>query len=91
MGRLASIKLIQDAGLPYEFRTTCVKPFISPQMMERICKWINGAMLYALQRFNPKTVLCPEFFKHPHTGMDDTEMGVLKSIAEQKVKKCIVR
>jgi len=88
---LASIKLIQDAGLPYEFRTTCVTPFISPQIMERICRWIDGAMLYALQRFNPKTILCPEFFKDTQAGMDDTEMGILKSIADQKVKKCIIR
>ena len=88
---LASIKLIQMAGLPYEFRTTCVKPFISPQIMERISRWIDGAMLYALQRFNPKTVLCPEFFQDVEASMDDAELEVLKSIADQNVKTCIIR
>jgi len=80
-----------NSALPYEFRTTCVKPIVDAEAVEKIAKTIEGSMLYALQRFNNSDVLHPEFFQEGNANYDDDELMTLKSIAEPWVKKCIVR
>ena len=88
---LSSIQIIMNSGLPYEFRTTCVKPILDADDVENIAKTIEGSMLYALQRFNNSNVLHPEFFQERNATYDDDELMTLKSIAEPWVEKCIVR
>ena len=88
----SSIKMIMGSGVDYEFRTTCVKPFVDPQSIENIAEIISGADLYALQGFHGTGgVLHPEFFRGIEPGYDHDAMMVLKSIAAPYVKKCIVR
>ena len=58
---LESIRLIMDSSVPYEFKTTCIKPLIDNTIMETIIGLIQGARRYAIQRFNGKDVLNPEF------------------------------
>ncbi len=88
---LSSIQIIMESSLPYEFRTTCVKPIVGERDIESIAEIIQGAMLWTLQRFHHKEVLHPEFF--PETGADyeEKELIYLKSIAEPWVKACVVR
>lgn len=88
---LDSIHIVKGSGIPHEFRTTCVKPFVDRQTVGHISRLIDGSMLYALQRFNPKTVLHPDFFSETERGIDEDEMMILKAIAEKRVLKCIVR
>ena len=88
---LSSIRTIMNSALPYEFRTTCVKPIVDAGVVENIAKTIKGATLYALQRFNNNGVLHPEFFKEGNGTYDDDELIALKSIAEPWVTQCIVR
>lgn len=88
---LTSIELIKDSGLPYEFRTTCVKPFVSEKIVARIARLIDGAMLYALQQFNTETVLYPEFFQDIDGNCNRREMMAFKTIADPYVQRCIVR
>jgi pyruvate formate lyase activating enzyme len=88
---LSSIQIIMNSALPYEFRTTCVKPIVDAEAVGNIVKTIKGSMLYALQRFNNSDVLHPEFFKEGNATYDDDELMTLKSIAEPWVKKCIAR
>jgi pyruvate formate lyase activating enzyme len=88
---LASIQVIMNSTLSYEFRTTCVKPIINADAIANIAKFIRGAMLYALQRFYKTTVLHPEFFRDRHVVFDEDELNALKSLAEPWVKTCIVR
>ena len=88
---LSSIKIIMNSALPYEFRTTCVKPIVGAGTVEIIAKIIKGAMLYALQRFNHTEVLHPEFFKDARNLYNDDELKTLKVLAAPWVKKCIVR
>lgn len=60
---ISSIELLLTGDIPYEFRTTCVAPFISLPIIKRIGHWIRGAQRYFLQPFRPDTVLSPDFFK----------------------------
>lgn len=86
-----SIEIIMGSGIDYEFRTTCVKPFVSPKTIEDIARVIRGADLYALQGFHRTAILDPEFFWGIEPAYDDDTMMVLKSIAAPYVKKCIIR
>ena len=88
---LSSIQVIMNSTLPYEFRTTCVKPIVIAETIENIAKIIKGAMLYVLQRFYNTNVLHPEFFQKVQAAYDEDELITLKSLAEPWVKKCIVR
>ena len=88
---LSSIQVIMNSALPYEFRTTCVKPIVAACTIKSIAKVIQGSMLYVLQRFNNTEVLHPEFFRKAQEAYDEDELFNLKSLAEPLVKKCIVR
>ena len=87
----ASIQIIMDSSLPYEFRTTCVKPLVDRRVIEHLAKIVSGANLYVLQRFNNTRILHPEFFKEAEPGYDMDELMFMKSMAESWVQKCIVR
>jgi pyruvate formate lyase activating enzyme len=87
----SSIQMIMKSSLAYEFRTTCVKPIVNAHVIKDIVKTIEGAMLYALQRFNNTEILHPEFFQGTQAGYDEDELLHLKSIAEPWVNRCIVR
>lgn len=88
---LASIRVLMESTLDYEFRTTCVRPLVNRHIMENIATAIRGARLYALQRFHNSRVLHPEFFTETGSGYGEEEMGHLKSIVEPWVQKCILR
>lgn len=85
----ASIKLVMNGRVPYEFRTTCVAPFISPAVMPRIGRRLKGARKYFLQPFRPDTVLLPDFFKNTATAACDLEG--LRSAVSALVPACRVR
>ena len=46
-----SISILTSGSIPYEFRTTVVKEFHTPQDIEDMTKWISGAERYYLQSF----------------------------------------
>ena len=88
---LSSIRIIMESTMDYEFRTTCVRPFVNSRIMGNIVKNIKGAMLYALQYFQNTGVLHPECFPGKCSGHKEKELIELKSIAEPWVKRCIIR
>jgi pyruvate formate lyase activating enzyme len=89
---LSSIQIIMQSAIPYEFRTTCLRPLVNETSIKSILHCIKGAMLYALQRFQKNIlVLDPEFCQENACQYDDIELMHLKSVAEPFVKKCIVR
>ena len=47
----ASMRLLTDSGIEYEFRTTVVKEFHTIDDIEAVAKWISGAKRYFLQAF----------------------------------------
>jgi len=88
---LASIRIIMDAAPDYEFRTTCAKPFVKPQSIEKIAKTIKGATLYTLQQVQDRRTLNPSLFEGAKAIYTGDELLHLKVIAEQWVKKCLIR
>jgi len=88
---LSSIEIIMSAGIGYEFRTTCVKPFISLPVIEKISGIIKGAESYILQRFQNKNVLDPDFFAVEDCGFSEDELLELKTAAESIVGGCFIR
>ena len=88
---LASIDLIMHSGRPYEFRTTCVKPFVDPGIITAITDCIAGADRYILQKFRPETVMNPDFFTGSHRGATAAEMENFRRLAAPRVKECLVR
>jgi pyruvate formate lyase activating enzyme len=88
---LASIRLIMESGVDYEFRTTCVKPWVTPETVRGICGLIHGARRYILQRFRPEGVLQPEYFARRSGRLSPAEMHALKSLAAPCVQECSIR
>jgi pyruvate formate lyase activating enzyme len=88
---LASMHVIMAAELEYEFRTTCVKPLVTPGTVERIARLIQGCRRYALQSFRENSLLHPEFFSGVDPACSAAEMACLKRIAEPWVQTCLVR
>jgi pyruvate formate lyase activating enzyme len=88
---LASIRILMASGIDYEFRTTCVKPIVTRETIENMSHLIQGARLYALQRFRNRDVLHPEFFGGPENEYSDEELMQLKATAAPWVRECILR
>jgi len=87
----ASIRILMESNVPYEFRTTCIKPFVDTQIIANILKIIKGSRLYALQQFRDTTVLNPRFFHENECRYSDQELSNLQAIASDWVQECIVR
>jgi len=87
----ASIRILMESGIDYEFRTTCVKPIVTFETIENISHLIQGARRYALQRFRNNDVLHPEFFGGVENEYSDEELRQLKAAAEPWVRECILR
>ena len=88
---LSSINIIMNSAIAYEFRTTCVKPIVTPKVIENISRLIEGASLYALQRFHKSRMLRPDFFREINYEYSDDELMQLKAVTDPWVKECIVR
>jgi pyruvate formate lyase activating enzyme len=88
---LTSIRSIMESGVLYEFRTTCVRRIVDARTVKTIAKTIQGASLYALQKFNDVEVLHPEFFQGVEAAYGDDDMALFKSIAEPWVQTCVIR
>jgi pyruvate formate lyase activating enzyme len=88
---LSSIRVIMESAIAYEFRTTCVKPIVTAQIIENICRLIEGAAVYALQGFYKTEMLHPEFFKDTDNEYSDDEMLQFKTVAAPWVEQCLLR
>jgi pyruvate formate lyase activating enzyme len=88
---LASLQILMDCGIPYEFRTTCVRPLVTPGTIEHIARLIAGSRFYALQPFRESQILHPDFFQGVDPAYSPQEMEGLRRIAEPWVRACSVR
>ena len=88
---LASLRLIMESGVDYEFRTTCVKPLVTPQAIASIARLIEGGRLYALQPFKECRMLHPDYFQGTDPSYSPEEMEELKRIADPWVAACTLR
>ena len=71
-----SIQLIQESGIEYEFRTTCI-PQLNRKDIQEIVSLIPGAKRYALQQYRrPQVDIGPEWFKaQPHPAAFFTDVA----------------
>ncbi|MFZ5588163.1 MAG: anaerobic ribonucleoside-triphosphate reductase activating protein [Pseudomonadota bacterium] len=84
-----SIRLIMHSGIDYEFRTTIVKSQLGKDDIVDIAKLIQGAHLYALQKFVPDKVLDAQFLGK--TTYSDVEFEDFKNAVRPFVAHCLVR
>jgi pyruvate formate lyase activating enzyme len=85
---LASVDIILSAGMPYEFRTTCVKPFVCRDNIEDLAKMIRGAKVYYLQKCTEqKNTNAKRFYR----AIDDEELAELEFRAAPFVDMCAIR
>jgi pyruvate formate lyase activating enzyme len=88
---LASLQIVMDSGVAYEFRTTCAWPLVTPATIEHIARLIAGSRLYVLQPFREGRVLHPDYFQGVDPSYSPEEMERLRRIAEPWVAECAVR
>ena len=89
---MASVEYIMENAPAYEFRTTCVRPFIDEAVMAEIGRMIKGASHYVLQHCSRNvSVLNPSFFEAENRFFSDGEMTALQKLVEPHVLKCSIR
>jgi len=87
-----SIKLIIEKAPSYEFRTTCIKPFLDKTIISDIGNMSKGASHHILQQCSRNVaMLNSEFFDPKQSFFTDDEMLELKAEVENHVAKCSVR
>lgn len=88
---LSSMDVIMTSAPDYEFRTTCVRPFISSEVIQDIAQCIHGARRYALQSFRAKDILDSAFFTEDNPGHTQSELESFKELALPHVTECVIR
>lgn len=86
-----SIGLILESGLPHEFRTTCVAPFVTEEMFSAVIPLIRGAERYSLQHFSAESLLDERFFAERGRGLHPAEMERLADLIRPHVQFLEVR
>jgi pyruvate formate lyase activating enzyme len=86
-----SIGLVMKSEQPYEFRTTCVRPFIDDAHIEAIGRTIQGARQWTLQTFHAADLLDPDYFGDTPAGYSPPEMNRLQQAAAPWVQRCTLR
>ncbi len=84
-----SIRLIRNAAVDYEFRTTLVKNLLDEQDLLDMGEMIRGARLFVLQKFIPTKTL-DERYLH-REAFPDTEIESMAYALGQFVEKVAVR
>jgi len=85
----ASIKLIMDSGIDYEFRTTLVKSLLTERDMEKVGMLTGGAGCHVLQKFVPSKTLDPGFMSEG--TLTDEKIHNIKETLEKLVQSVIIR
>jgi len=78
---LKTIRLLKTGKIPYEFRTTCVKPYVSLQMIEKIAPMLGRIPLYALQQPHQEKVLDVSVFANKNCEFSTQEIESLRQKA----------
>ena len=85
----ASIRLIMDSGIDYEFRTTIVKSLLTERDIEKIGILTGGAKCLVLQKFVPSKTLDPGFMNK--NTLTDEKIHNIKEKLEKLVQSVIIR
>ncbi len=89
---MESIHLIIGEAAAHEFRTTCVKPFVTPDTMSEILAMIQGASHHVLQHCSSNVPLFnPDFFQCDDPFCSDDEIKSFQQMARQRRQYCSIR
>lgn len=89
---MESICLIIEKAPAYEFRTTCVKPFVTFETMPEILGMIQGASHYVLQHcYGNVALLNSNFFECSDPFCNDHEIKAFQKMAQQSCQHCSIR
>ena len=86
-----SIDLLLNGSLPYEFRTTCVKPYVDKARIKKIGELIRGADHLFLQKLDLTHVSNQDYAGNRDAGFDDAEMADLCRQVQPYVADCRIR
>jgi pyruvate formate lyase activating enzyme len=87
----ASIQLILDSNVNYEFRTTCVQPIVDEAAIHKIVPYVEGAKRFVLQKFvYSSQVLDPDFFLD-QKQTESNDLNAYQELIMPWVKECIIR
>lgn len=82
-----SIQILQEAGIPYEFRTTLVKGIHQPEDVEEIGRMIPGAANFFLQSYrDSEKVLCKGY-----EAFSREELQAMAEIARKYIASAALR
>lgn len=82
-----SVRILLSSGIDFEFRTTVVKEFHTPDDIEKIVDWIAGAPHYFLQGFTDSGNLIGSDL-HP---CEKAVMQEMETVARQKIPDAKLR
>jgi len=84
-----SIEILMTSGIDYEFRTTMVPTYLSPEDYERMAAYVGTARKLVLQHFSPRNTIDPNL-----SVINPLPEAKVKAIAERckpYVRKLIIR
>ena len=79
-----SINLIRNSRADYEFRTTVIAEYHTPEIIEKIAKSVQDCHRYTLQNFRPDYTLDKKFAGFH--GVTVEKLAELKKISEKYIK-----
>jgi pyruvate formate lyase activating enzyme len=85
----ASINLIKNSDIDYEFRTTICKELLSKDQIVEIGKFINGAKRYALQAYNLKGKILDD--SRSFTCYNKKEMEEIRDLVSPFIEEVLIR
>lgn len=85
----ASVELLKEGRVAYEFRTTVIKVLNPKEDFYEIGELIEGADAYYLQKFVPTKILNPGFRKK--VTYSDEEFEELRTLMSNYVRTCAIR
>ncbi len=88
---LSSIRIILESKIDHEFRTTCVRPFITEEIIKKITVLIEGADRFVLQQFQDTGILNPTFFDDTGSPYTGSELRQFRTLSQPYAGVCTIR
>ncbi|MCK9266475.1 anaerobic ribonucleoside-triphosphate reductase activating protein [bacterium] len=85
----ASVSILKDSTIDYEFKTTVLFPLLNYEDFEDIGRLIKDSPIHYLQRFVPNAVIDKKCLSYPLLTEESFEK--LKQIMLKYVKECYIR
>lgn len=83
-----SLFLLKESQIPYELRTTMVKPLHTRETFMHIASWLQGANAYALQKFEQRdSLICGEGL----TAFSLQEALLIQKEMQKTIPNCFLR